>query len=384
MDQKHNRKKLTLLLILLLILTLTPQTTSAQPDPTSWIAYIGTDHNVWLIHPDRSHNHPITHNAIDTRLLHQSYQNPQWSPDGTHLAFIQTTNQKNNLIIYHLTTQSIIGEIENVETKYTWSPDSQTIIFTPQIISILEQPYEHLSIWCEAGFEPNPGFLTYNLSTQQTTPFFDYAKQNPMINPNISPDGNYLIFETKIPNFSNNYNQNIVDLHNNQKITPLENTLNDCIWTNDSQNIICGSWLRNDWTESNVPLFVYDLNGNVIDQIYGSANYIFNPLLSPDQTQIFYYIADYISAGIGDGPCSGGQTANEPILIEMQDLTTHQTQFIGPGDLENLSPDQNYLLISPINKYYASTKSNISILNLQTLAITDLASGVEAQWQPSP
>lgn len=49
-----------------------------------WIAYVGTDYNVWIIHPDGTSNTQIT---IDGRENYQ-YTDLQWSLNGNYLSYL--------------------------------------------------------------------------------------------------------------------------------------------------------------------------------------------------------------------------------------------------------------------------------------------------------
>ena len=68
---------------------------TAEPVPTEapsvhWIAFLGSDGNIWLVNPETTQQQQLTSDAqtySDASAVVVSYNTPAWSSDGRYLAF---------------------------------------------------------------------------------------------------------------------------------------------------------------------------------------------------------------------------------------------------------------------------------------------------------
>jgi len=117
------------------------QTPEGQDKPSSGlIAYVGTDGNIYIVGPEGENQKAVTRDALPTSTSGgeaRLYQQPTWSPDGQHLAFLGFSGKAGALDKSSLYTVAASGN-DLVEaftsTEYFpfylyWTPDSQSISF---------------------------------------------------------------------------------------------------------------------------------------------------------------------------------------------------------------------------------------------------------------
>ncbi len=112
-----------------------PQTPAAPLTANGLIAYLGTDGNVYTIAENGENRVPVTENAQAFPHL-QAYQNPTWSPDGHHLAFVSLESISGEQTARILVFTPETGETTEIYTDSTaspfylyWSPDNASVSF---------------------------------------------------------------------------------------------------------------------------------------------------------------------------------------------------------------------------------------------------------------
>jgi len=172
------------------------ETTSPASEPTSpggetvfagderWIAYQtdrGGSEGIWLVHPDGSDDHRIATDLSGEQLL------PDWSPDGTHLAFTTRGGPSEALFEYDLATDTsrqlfacehpCLGDDEPV-----YSPDGTSVAFI-----------RALAPFTDAG-PADCGLWVGDVATGATRQITSNAQCLREYQPHWSPDGSQLTY----------------------------------------------------------------------------------------------------------------------------------------------------------------------------------------------
>jgi dipeptidyl aminopeptidase/acylaminoacyl peptidase len=80
---------------------------------------------IWMIKTDGTEHQKLSSNDV-------SESKPRWSPDGTRIAFVASTEAGSELFVYWLKTNKTarLSQLENSPGNLAWSPDSKQIAFT--------------------------------------------------------------------------------------------------------------------------------------------------------------------------------------------------------------------------------------------------------------
>ncbi len=80
---------------------------------------------LWLIKADGSEHQKLSSNDVNE-------SRPTWSPDGSRIAFVSSTDQGSELFVYWIATAKIarLSQLENSPGNLAWSPDGKHIAFT--------------------------------------------------------------------------------------------------------------------------------------------------------------------------------------------------------------------------------------------------------------
>ncbi len=80
---------------------------------------------IWLIKSDGSEHQKLSSNDVNESQA-------KWSPDGTRIAFVSSTDHGSELFVYWLETGKIarLSQLDNSPSKLSWSPDGTQIAFT--------------------------------------------------------------------------------------------------------------------------------------------------------------------------------------------------------------------------------------------------------------
>lgn len=112
---------------------------------------------------------------------------PQWSPDGTHLAFVRETADRQDdvrhLMVYEVETGEVRVLSENFYRTYDWSPDSQFIVHDTPIVRD------------DSGQVVDPqGLYRVNIETGEDEPMIPALDGAPLWRPDWSSDGARVAF----------------------------------------------------------------------------------------------------------------------------------------------------------------------------------------------
>lgn len=362
----------------------------------TWIAYIGVDNNVWLIHPDGEGDMQITDDSKENPYNTErqiEYLGLEWSPDGNKLAFIRQhlETRFKDIFIYNLTNNqtSMVLSYGQTDGGFDWYIDSDHLIYDTPAISIEEEQY---GASCPIGFEDQEGLYILDLTTGESVPFWDLDISTPIINPKVSPNGESVIFEFILEHawYPNQYLVNISNPLIYMEFN-LEGFQSECDWSPDGSMIVCGSWLMMSGYDrpEQIPLSIFSKKGELIFKIPSRSGFYDNkPIWSPSGNEIVFNVSGHALL-LGDGPCCCW-LREHPFYghaVEMISMVTHERKFISDGIVNGWSPDSQKVVISSYK--CVSTGKNtcephyyIHIVDVNTLEKTLLVNGKEAAWQP--
>ena len=96
------------------------------------IAFVGNDHNIWLVSPDGRDLRPLT----DDGSAEFGYQFPTWAPDSRHIAFVGPTSARDLALFVspsETLAPNVIFQSATADPFYLyWSPNSEEITFLTQ------------------------------------------------------------------------------------------------------------------------------------------------------------------------------------------------------------------------------------------------------------
>lgn len=367
-----------------------------DPILTGWIAYLGTDDNVWLVQEDGSNARQLTFNAGERETADSNptrYKNLKWSPDGVKLGFVQENSvqvstgvityrvNRNNILVYDLETGKTEQVLSYVETSggFDWLGDSHLIY---------DRPWTAVQAdgMCTSGYSQFDGLYLLDLETGQSQQAIPTPSQSPLYRPVASPTGDHVIFEY-LPEppyaiYFPNYPLHLASLADPTVFHPLQDMLADCAWSPDGSRFACASWTEDCIENERCPIQVYAANGQVVEQLAGAASsFDYHPLWSPDGRAIAFNATS--KRGFADGPCGGFTSpSSENPAVNIISLVDKQRRVITSGVVLGWSPDGNKLLVKRGNGLLEDQE--IYIVQSSDGQETFLAQGREAAWQPQP
>lgn len=201
----------------------------------NWIAFIGFDENIWLVHPDGSSRTQITFDGKPSSSGSWGdpivgYRNITWSPDGSMLGMLRIDGNDARIQAIHMPDLAVIPLISNVEGSFDWLPDGKTIIYS------------------DATFEPSkvrgnqPGGLSLiNLSTREITRFIDPGSGLRLTNPHWSPRGGNVFFRVDTAPRPQGISASWLGLADSKGGTFVQDKNNDafCDWSPDGTRLAC-------------------------------------------------------------------------------------------------------------------------------------------------
>ncbi len=103
-----------------------------NPSVKNQIAFVGNDHNLWLVSPDGRNLRVVSNSEHE----HREYNSPTWSPDGRYLAFLGQDANRHNALYIASGSFSASRHYYNVEDSSPfylyWSPDGRALSFLTQ------------------------------------------------------------------------------------------------------------------------------------------------------------------------------------------------------------------------------------------------------------
>jgi WD40 repeat protein len=158
----------------------------------SWIAFVGFDQNVWMIHPDGSSRTQLTFDGIEAVTgqkgnPHTEYRRLAWSPDGSMLGMLRIDENGTRIQAIKMSDLSLVPIVSNMEGSFDWLPDGKSIIYS-------NVPYEEPQA---RGDRPG-GLSLFEISTGTITPFLDPGPELRLSDPDWSPQGGYVSFRISV------------------------------------------------------------------------------------------------------------------------------------------------------------------------------------------
>lgn len=362
-----------------------------------WIAFIGTDGNVWMIQDDGINLQQITTNAgtmetVDSNPL--AYRNLKWSPDGTKLGFTQETSiqvstgeityadYSNNILVYDLgsgVTEKVLT-YEETNGGFDWFGDGNHLIYDRSRTATTDGG------WCPSGYSEYDGLYVLNLETGESQRVIPTPNASPLSAPIASPTGSAVIFEY-VPNpatpiFFPNEPLFHASVEKPNEFHPLTDMLANCDWSPDGSQLVCASWTENCIQAKSCQLSLFSADGLKVDQLSGAPrSYDYRPSWSPDGQLIAFNVAS--DRAFGDGPCGGTSLPwSDNPDVNILSLIDPERQKITSGFLDGWSPDGKRLLIERGGGF--SKDRQITIFEIASGQETILAQGIQATWQPNP
>ncbi len=171
-----------------------PLTTRSQEQPRQaiegQIAYIGVDGNLWVLRGDSDVPLPVTYDAGGGRRYHS----PKWSADGSRLAYCGTDKEgsgKGQLYMVwagewlpYLVSQDVFCKDSSIPL-FDWSLDGSSLYYARAFA---------MATGGNAVWDPYYGIWQVNILSGAQTELIPPPGDNPLIYPNLSPDGRWLRF----------------------------------------------------------------------------------------------------------------------------------------------------------------------------------------------
>ncbi|GAP15983.1 periplasmic component of the Tol biopolymer transport system [Longilinea arvoryzae] len=344
-----------------------------QPLTESIVAFVGQDGNIALLNVASGQKTPVTSDAAtygpDNSTPVVIYQNPKWSSDGRYLAFerqVGTPSKEGFDFAYAL----LVYDFESGETRvaqdglqtagFAWKPGTHLLAF-----GLAVQP----------GYFVTRGGVDSSLATGISAVDVDtlsgsrlVAPENgfALVNPNWSPDGRILSFE-EVNYMEGRGNFAFYDFTAGA-FTHWDKAIGSVSWAPDGSKLLHDN--LNYAPSFSERIFEINRDGSNERQLTPDAEnaYAYNPLYSPDGSQIAYIAArgqdTDTTAALMVMPASGGEARE--LASQAQIYTLAWT------------PDGQNLLASTGN--YPDLK--VTLIALADGSQTALADGWQAVMRP--
>lgn len=341
--------------------TTTPSPTSTRFPQQEWIAFIGEDNNLWLIHPDGSDLTQVTADGS----VHSNVE-LKWSPDGSTLAFtrVSATPHVYELLLLSIDSFELRTFSIDLGGGFDWSTDSKLIV------------YDRPTFFNEETFKNEPlqeddGFWILDIESGEYSLLITFSMDELNafpISPDWSPSGEYISFV--LPCFEPQCTRTGLLYYEDPNINEISlfeifpaGMLN-CDWNPSASQLACNSESFNDTGLLDEHILIVDSPGGEplhIPKPNSMQQDVF-PLWSPDGSRIAF--SSYIV----------GTSADRSIfIIDTENLVR---QEIGNGFPRAWSPDGRFLAITVVSEIY--------ILNVETGEFVFLDEGWQIAWQPIP
>ncbi len=344
-----------------------PSTPSAR-----WVAYLGTDGNIWLINAVDGEKKQITSDAAtfssDNTATVVTYQSPKWSSDGLFLAFERQIGTPHDqgyefafaLMVYDYDTGETKIVIEGQQTAgFAWRPGTHLLSF-----ALASQPGYFVT---RGGVDSSlaTGISAVDIDTMSGSRLVAPENGFSLVNPVWSPDGMTVSFD-ELLYMEGRGNFAFYDFAAG-KYTAWNKAIGGVSWAPDGSKLLADylNYMPN-YTER---VFQINRDGSSEFQLSPDAenSYAYNPLYSPDGSQIAYIQVTGMEPDM----------VNELVLIDAAGVTRPLTKLTQVYYM-SWTPDGQNLLVATGN--YPEVKT--VLVSLEDGSQTELTDGWQAAMRP--
>lgn len=338
-----------------------------------WVAYLGTDGNIWLVNAVDGEKKKITSDAAtfssDSAATVVIYQSPRWSSDGLFLAFerqIGTPNPGGGydfafaLMVYDFDTGETKAVMEGQQTAgFAWRPGTHLLSF-----ALAAQPGYFVT---RGGVDSSlaTGISAVDVDTMSPSRLVAPENGFSLVNPVWSPDGMTVSFD-ELLYMEGRGNFAFYDFAAG-RYTAWNKAIGGVSWAPDGSKLLADylNYMPN-YTER---VFQINRDGSSEVQLSPDAEngYAYNPIYSPDGSQIAYVQVTGMEPDM----------VNELVLIDAAGVTRPLTRVAQIFDM-NWTPDGQSLLIA--TGMYPDVKT--VLVSVTDGSQVELADGWQAVMRP--
>ena len=358
--------------------TATPTPSDAvllPPEPRDngeWIALVGMDRNIWLVHPDGTELRQVTTDAATKRdergheLQVVEYSDPEWSPTGERLAFVRYDRDSGtrSLVMLELGAFGLTALSLDTLGGFDWSPSGDQIVYDRLATAVWEG--------IKGEWVDYDGLWVLDLVSGQESLIVSPQSEQALLRPDWAPGGSHIAFsDTFLCWEFCPLDVSVADLESDlpyASLNPDRDWSPACDWSPDGAQLACADHPGHPDIDPD-PLRVLDPRGVPVFELpapHETADY--SPLWSPDGR----YIA--VEALVG-GPIRTEYISPESFtdIVSPDGIERRRIAVGGPVDW---SPDGRQML--------TVNERAISAIEIDTGATIIIGEGYDADWQPQP
>lgn len=333
----------------------------ALPGPREngeWIAFVGQDRNIWLVHPDGSGLRQITTDAVveydrgvEKRI--SAYYDPEWSPAGDRLLFIKRPQRGRGgaLMVFEPEANEARVLIPSIESSFDWASDGSRIIYGK-------------------GFSD---LLAMDLFSGQENLLVASRNELTITNPKWSPDGKHIAFGEMHPTWdiAALFDLSIVNLESNDAYVSLEGIYftDECDWSPNGARLVCADPPDHTF-HGPCQLSEFDVRGTLV------AEFPAEPLTC-DLSPMWSYDGRYIAVEAHVQGWEGDEYISRRSFTDILSPDGTERRRIATGVPVGWSPDSQWLLV-------VDDEETISRVEIDTGETVVIGEGYDADWKPQP
>jgi Tol biopolymer transport system component len=349
----------------------TPSEAASTP-----IVYIGIDGNLWTVDPASGAQDRMTDDGTPPMENHDrnvQYSQPRWSSDGSLLAYTRLVGTtaaegmtfEHGLWVYDPATAKHQALVQNQPVyRFDWQPGSSKIAYSLGPA----QDYFAAREGVNSAFATGVYLIDARDGSQVdlVLPESGYT----LVSPQFSPDGRWISFEEIL--YMEGRGQFAVFNLESGQYQRWGIAIGGVKWSPDAQRIVY-DYLN--YAPSGEERVAINVPGGGSEQIVMGKlpkGYVFNPVFSPDGSEVAYLIEQMgengvFSYSLAIQPLQGNRPAGEPRELRLPDM---------PGSL-SWSPDGAHLLL-PVGPY---GQTNLALIDALSGEVRYIAKGWDADWK---